>query len=104
MTYKDARIQKAYGRPTIAPSAVQARMGIAPDNDGVYELEPGMEHGYSMPTAIENPKDIVELHRKSAVLAKEAGFDGVELHGANGYLVAQVSCETRLDRVCAKTD
>lgn len=91
MTYTDAKIQKNYGRPTIAPSAVQARMGIAPDNDGVYDLEPGLDKGYSMPTAIENPKDVVEQFRKSAVLAKEAGFDGVELHAANGYLLPQVS-------------
>jgi 2,4-dienoyl-CoA reductase-like NADH-dependent reductase (Old Yellow Enzyme family) len=91
MTYNDAKIQKDYGRPTIAPSAIQARMGIAPDNDGVYDLEPGLEKGYSKPTAIEDPKDVVEQFRKSAVLAKQAGFDGVELHGANGYLVSQVS-------------
>lgn len=91
MTYNEAKIQKDYGRPTIAPSAIQARMGIAPDNDGVYDLEPGLEKGYSMPTTIDNPKEVVEQFRKSAVLAKAAGFDGVELHGANGYLVAQVS-------------
>lgn len=94
MTYSDAKIQKDYGRPTIAPSAVQARMGIAPDNDGVYDLEPGLDKGYSMPTAIENPKDVVEQFRKSAALAKEAGFDGVELHAANGYLLPQVSWES----------
>jgi N-ethylmaleimide reductase len=32
---------------------------------------------------------IVEDYRKAAARAKQAGFDGVELHGANGYLVDQ---------------
>ncbi|HIH2747074.1 alkene reductase [Burkholderia aenigmatica] len=32
---------------------------------------------------------IVAQFRHSALLAKEAGFDGVELHGANGYLFEQ---------------
>ncbi|OWY97365.1 12-oxophytodienoate reductase, partial [Phytophthora megakarya] len=32
---------------------------------------------------------VVEDYRKSAELAKQAGFDGVELHGANGYLIDQ---------------
>ncbi|QHV99379.1 alkene reductase [Spirosoma endbachense] len=32
---------------------------------------------------------LVDDFRKAAVLAQEAGFDGVELHGANGYLVDQ---------------
>lgn len=94
MTYNDSKIQKDYGKPTIGPSAIQARMGISPDNDGVYDLEPGLEKGYSKPTAIENPKDVVEQFRRSAILAKQAGFDGVELHGANGYLVSQVSWVT----------
>ncbi|KAJ9608852.1 hypothetical protein H2200_006623 [Cladophialophora chaetospira] len=89
MTYKDAKIQKDYGKPTIAPSAIQARMGISPDNDGVYDLEPGLDKGYSTPTAIEDPSTVVEQFRQSAILAKQAGFDGVELHGANGYLVSQ---------------
>lgn len=30
-------------------------------------------------TEIENVKDIVEQYRTSCVLAKEAGFDGIEL-------------------------
>jgi N-ethylmaleimide reductase len=33
--------------------------------------------------------EIVEQFRTSAILAKKAGFDGLELHGANGYLVDQ---------------
>ena len=32
---------------------------------------------------------IVEQFRKGAENAKAAGFDGVELHGANGYLLDQ---------------
>ncbi len=32
---------------------------------------------------------IVEEYRQSALLAKEAGFDGVEIHAANGYLIDQ---------------
>jgi N-ethylmaleimide reductase len=32
---------------------------------------------------------IVEDYRQAAVRAKEAGFDGVEVHGANGYLPDQ---------------
>ncbi|WP_238587443.1 oxidoreductase [Cupriavidus sp. IDO] len=31
----------------------------------------------------------MEQFRRSAILAKEAGFDGVELHAANGYLFEQ---------------
>jgi N-ethylmaleimide reductase len=37
----------------------------------------------------EEVKAMVADYRKAAIRAKEAGFDGVELHGANGYLVDQ---------------
>lgn len=30
---------------------------------------------------------VLEEYRQGAINAKEAGFDGVELHGANGYLI-----------------
>jgi len=33
--------------------------------------------------------EIVEQFRQAAVNAKQAGFDGVEIHGANGYLLDQ---------------
>ncbi|OKS88112.1 alkene reductase [Mucilaginibacter polytrichastri] len=32
---------------------------------------------------------VVEDFRNASVLAKDAGFDGIELHGANGYLIDQ---------------
>jgi N-ethylmaleimide reductase len=43
------------------------------------------------PRALERQEipGIVEQFRKGAANAKKAGFDGVELHGANGYLLDQ---------------
>lgn len=34
-------------------------------------------------------KEIVQGFKRAAINAKEAGFDGVEVHGANGYLIDQ---------------
>jgi N-ethylmaleimide reductase len=44
-----------------------------------------------VPRALETfeVKDIVRQFRTGAVNAKKAGFDGVEIHGANGYLLDQ---------------
>ncbi|DAZ94826.1 TPA: hypothetical protein N0F65_012853 [Lagenidium giganteum] len=44
---------------------------------------------YETPRALDTHEiaDIVETYRRSAQLAKEAGFDGVEIHSANGYLI-----------------
>ncbi|TMW68979.1 hypothetical protein Poli38472_001135 [Pythium oligandrum] len=46
-------------------------------------------HAKGVPRALETDEipGIVEDYRKSAELAKRAGFDGVEIHGGNGYLV-----------------
>eukprot|EP00331_Platyophrya_macrostoma_P028249 CAMPEP_0176434472 /NCGR_PEP_ID=MMETSP0127-20121128/16698_1 /TAXON_ID=938130 /ORGANISM="Platyophrya macrostoma, Strain WH" /LENGTH=348 /DNA_ID=CAMNT_0017817217 /DNA_START=113 /DNA_END=1159 /DNA_ORIENTATION=- len=38
---------------------------------------------------IEDIKKVKEEFRQGALRAKEAGFDGIQLHGANGYLVDQ---------------
>ena len=38
---------------------------------------------------IDEIKKTVQDFRKTAEMAKEVGFDGVELHAANGYLVHQ---------------
>ncbi|MFA0412028.1 alkene reductase, partial [Vibrio splendidus] len=34
-------------------------------------------------------KAVVEQYRQAALNAIEAGFDGIELHAANGYLINQ---------------
>ena len=41
---------------------------------------------------------IVEQYRQSALLAIEAGFDGVEVHAANGYLIEQFLRDSINDR------
>ncbi|PKH04392.1 alkene reductase [Psychromonas sp. MB-3u-54] len=38
---------------------------------------------------IEDIKQVVEEYRQAALNAVEAGFDGIELHSANGYLINQ---------------
>jgi NADPH2 dehydrogenase len=45
-------------------------------------------------------KDLVQDYRQAALNAIEAGFDGVEIHSANGYLLDQfinTSCNNRTD-------
>ena len=43
------------------------------------------------PRALETAEitDIVAQYKNAAVMAKQAGFDGVEIHAANGYLIDQ---------------
>lgn len=70
------------GELPVAPSA------IAPQGH-VSLLRPQRE--YVIPRALEISEipGIVEAYRQGAENAKQAGFDGVEIHGANGYLLDQ---------------
>ncbi|KAK0223051.1 hypothetical protein IW262DRAFT_1447161 [Armillaria fumosa] len=45
--------------------------------------------GYVTPAAIENPRDIISVFKQAAINAKNADFDGVEIHAANNYLIRQ---------------
>ena len=74
-------LQPGGGLP-VAPSAI-APAGQAMTREG---LKP-----FVTPRALETAEipGIVEDYRLGARHAREAGFDGVELHGANGYLVDQ---------------
>jgi N-ethylmaleimide reductase len=46
---------------------------------------------YETPRALETSEisGVVDGFRQAAINAREAGFDGVEIHGANGYLIEQ---------------
>ena len=75
------------GVTPVAPSALRSleHAAIRDENGQVAEAE------LPVPRALETNEipGIVEQFRRSAVLAKQAGFDGVELHAANGYLFEQ---------------
>ncbi|MFA7613505.1 MAG: alkene reductase, partial [Candidatus Caldatribacteriota bacterium] len=70
------------GKLPVAPSPV-------PINGLVRRL--GKETPYETPRELTLPeiKEIISQYKRAAENAKKAGFDGVELHGANGYLVDQ---------------
>jgi N-ethylmaleimide reductase len=71
------------GALPIAPSAIKpAGSAMKPDFSQVP---------FETPRALELREitDLVEQYRKAGELAKEAGFDGVEIHSANGYLIDQ---------------
>jgi 2,4-dienoyl-CoA reductase-like NADH-dependent reductase (Old Yellow Enzyme family) len=70
------------GQLPIAPSAIAA-------TGNVSLLRP--QRPFVTPRALETSeiKGVVEAFRRGAQNAQSAGFDGVELHGANGYLLDQ---------------
>ncbi|VXB11688.1 N-ethylmaleimide reductase [Pseudomonas sp. 8BK] len=82
------------GQLPVAPSAIQPA--------GHVSLVRPMKD-FVTPRALETEEvaDIVEAYRQGAENAKAAGFDGVEIHGANGYLLDQFlqsSTNQRSDR------
>ena len=70
------------GELPVAPSAIAAAGHVS-------LVRP--KRAYATPRALETGEipGIVAAFRKGAENAKRAGFDGVEIHGANGYLLDQ---------------
>src|ERR1700733_10939849 len=74
------------GQVPVAPSAVPIT------GEGMLAMtSEGKMVPYETPRALETEEvgQVVEAFRQAAVNAKAAGFDGVEIHGANGYLLEQ---------------
>ena len=72
----------------VAPSAIQAQKVKA-----FIETDPGtgtlVEPSLPRALTVAEIKALVELYAQAARNALSAGFDGVEIHSANGYLVNQ---------------
>ena len=70
------------GELPVAPSAIAARGHVS-------LLRPKRDYAIPRALDIEEIPAIVAAYRQGAEYAKQAGFDGVEVHGANGYLLDQ---------------
>ncbi|MGP3792357.1 alkene reductase [Pseudomonas sp. B392_1p] len=78
-----SRHNKPVGARTVAPSALRANAQVYSDAAGMVDTEE--PHALST----EEVAEVVRQYRDAAVLAREAGFDGVELHCTSGYLPMQ---------------
>src|SRR5215470_14311877 len=74
-------LQVGGGKP-VAPSAIRAKGKTFVNNQFVEISEPRALELSEIP-------GIIDDFRRGAVNALAAGFDGVEIHGANGYLLDQ---------------
>jgi N-ethylmaleimide reductase len=87
--------------PPVGPSAIAAQ-GTTIDAD--WKSVP-----YEVPRALDTAEmpALVDSWRQAAAHAMQAGFDGVEVHGANGYLLEQFlqsRSNTRSDRYGGSVD
>jgi N-ethylmaleimide reductase len=71
------------GQPAVSASAIKI--------NGDYLHTPNGKQPYETPRALETAEvaAVVADYRRAAARAKAAGFDGVEIHAANGYLINQ---------------
>ena len=70
------------GEPPVAPSAIAAKSQTFTANGFENTSEPRA-------LSVQDIQSTIADYVKAAKLAREIGFDGVEVHGANGYLINQ---------------
>lgn len=70
------------GNETVAPSAIAIEGEIRTPTGSVPHVVPRALGDMEIP-------QVITAFKKAAQYAKDAGFDGVEVHGANGYLLDQ---------------
>ena len=70
------------GQAPVAPSAIRA-------DAKTFIAEGFVDVSAPRALALDEIPRIVDTYRQAAANAREAGFDAVEVHGANGYLIDQ---------------
>jgi len=72
------QMQANLGQPTVAPSAVALEMG-------------GLSKMFPVPKPLDEAEiaALIQRFARTAVLAEQAGFTGVQIHAAHGYLLSQ---------------
>ncbi len=77
LNHPGKQVPRGLNRESVGPSAVP--------------FQKNMQRFFATPRELTGPEieDLVERFGRSAALAKEAGFTGVQIHGAHGYLVSQ---------------
>jgi len=84
------QVPASLGQPTIAPSAIPLELG-------------SLSRMFPVPKQMneQDIADVVQRFARTAALAEKAGFTGVEIHAAHGYLINQFlspRSNTRTDR------
>ncbi len=72
-----------HGQLAVAPSAIKI------NEETIHTPQGKQPHEVPRPLETSEVSRVVDDYRRAAERAKAAGFDGVELHGANGYLIDQ---------------
>lgn len=78
-----SRHNKRENARTVAPSAVRAQTKIFTDAFGLVDVD------MPEPLSVSEIAAVVEEYAQAARNARQAGFDGVELHATSGYLPMQ---------------
>lgn len=77
LSHPGRQCPRGLNKETVAPSVVP--------------FSPALATTFGTPRALEEHEilDLIQRFGRSAALAKQAGFEGVQLHGAHGYLISQ---------------
>ncbi|MFK3973362.1 alkene reductase [Pseudomonas sp. NPDC087358] len=78
-----SRHNKPAGATTVAPSPVRALTQVFSDSHGLVDTDEPQA------LTLEGINEVIEEYRQAALNARQAGFDGVELHCTSGYLPMQ---------------
>lgn len=97
-----ATVGKAHGSLMIAQVShpgrqVEQRLNPNPISASDVQLEGdimGMRFAKPRAATKEDIKDIIDRFTHAAIFLQKAGYDGIELHGAHGYLLAQFLSQT----------